>query len=301
MRRARLVLEYFHPWPNSAGFYVARANGWFEEAGIDLEIRTPDPGRGDSLAALVRGDVDFAVFPSNRMLVRRERGEGIRALAAVNQRGLETVRTRVDSGIERLRDLEGRRIALNPTPRGLAVVRDLVVRDGGDPDRVIIVDAGVRELDPADGFGGRADATFGSYWAWDNLLTDYPPHHERVWRVDEHLGVGYHSYLLGAMGSVDPSLASAVTSVAARGYRAAADEPSAAAELLDSVIPYFPERVIARSLEEITPTWFADGIWGTVRPELLGPYARWLAGHRILQRPEEWAGALEPLGVALSA
>ncbi|MGX5680040.1 ABC transporter substrate-binding protein [Schumannella luteola] len=301
MHRARLVLEYFHPWPNSAGFFVARAHGWFEEAGIDLEIRTPDPGRGDSLEALVRGDVDFAVFPSNRMLVRRERGEDIRALAAVNQRGLETVRTRVDSGIERLRDLEGRRIALNPTPRGLAVVRDLVARDGGDPDRVIIVDAGARELDPADGFAGLADATFGSYWAWDNLLTALPADQERVWRVDEHLGVGYHSYLFGALGSVDPSLASAVTSIAARGFRVAADDLPAAAALLDSVIPYFPARVIRRSLEEVAPTWFADGRWGAVRPELLGPYAHWLAGHGILDRPDEWAGALEPLGVALSA
>ncbi len=27
-RQIRLVHEYFHPWPNSAGFYLARNRGW---------------------------------------------------------------------------------------------------------------------------------------------------------------------------------------------------------------------------------------------------------------------------------
>src|SRR2546427_7354056 len=44
------------------------------------------------------------------------------------------------------RSLEGRRIAYNPTPRGVALVRHLVAADGGDPDCVITVDSGLREL-----------------------------------------------------------------------------------------------------------------------------------------------------------
>jgi putative hydroxymethylpyrimidine transport system substrate-binding protein len=301
MQRVSLVLEYFHPWPNSAGFFVARDRGWFADAGIDLEIRTVDPGRGDSLEGLVHGDVDVAVFPTNRMLVRRELGHDIRALAAVNQRGLETVRTRVDSGIERLRDLEGRRVALNPTPRGRAVIHDLVARDGGDPRRVRLVDAGSRELDPATGFDGLADASFGSYWGWDNLLTTLPPDQERVWRVDEHLGVGYHSYLLGALGTVDAGLGAALVEVSRRGFAAAAAEPQDALRVLETVIPYFPARVIQRSLAEIAPTWFHAGEWGVIREELLGPYAHWLAGHGILVHPERWRDALGADGVALSA
>ena len=65
MRKISLALEYFHPWPNSAGFYVAREQGWYAQAGIDLELRVVDHGRGDALAHLDRGDVDLGVFPSN--------------------------------------------------------------------------------------------------------------------------------------------------------------------------------------------------------------------------------------------
>lgn len=294
MRHITLMLEYFHPWPNSAGFYLARDNGWFAEQGIDLEIRCVDPGRGDSLEYLARGQADFAVFPSNRLFVRREAGQPLVAIAAINQRGLETVRTRADSGILRLRDLEGRRLALNPTPRGRAIVRSLVAADGGDPDRVILVDAGARELDPATGFDGLADATFGSYWAWDILLTSFPAHHERVWRVDDELGLSYHSYLLGIRedDSIDPELARGFLEATERGYRAAETDRQAAAAAYDRVTPYFSSEVIRRSVEEIAPTWFHDGTWGRVRAELTEPYSQWLAEQGILADAEVWRTAI---------
>jgi NitT/TauT family transport system substrate-binding protein len=34
----RVVLEYFHPWTNAAGLYVASAEGWYREAGLDVEM-----------------------------------------------------------------------------------------------------------------------------------------------------------------------------------------------------------------------------------------------------------------------
>jgi NitT/TauT family transport system substrate-binding protein len=295
MVRISLALEYFHPWPNSAGFYLARSRGWYAEAGIDLEIRTVDPGRGDTLEYLASGECDLGVFPSNRLLVRREAGQDLVAIAAVNQRGLETLRTTVSSGIRRLRDLEGRRIAYNPTPRGNAVVRSLIASDGGDPDNYVVVDAGTRELDPANGFDGIADATFGSYWAWDNLLTTFPAESEIVWRVDDALDLRYHSYLLGGLRDTidaESDLYGAFLEVTARGFHAAAQEQDEAARIYEQVIPYFAPAVIRRSLAEIAPTWFHEGEWGVMRPELLGPYSEWLAAHGILQRPDAWPDAI---------
>jgi putative hydroxymethylpyrimidine transport system substrate-binding protein len=301
LRTVTLALEYFHPWPNSAGFYLARERGWFADAGIDLEIRTVDPGRGDALAYLARGEVDLGIFPSNRLLVRREAGEHLVGIAAINQRGLETLRTTVSSGIRRLRDLEGRRIAYNPTPRGHAVVRSLIASDGGNPDNYIVVDAGSRELDPANGFDGLADATFGSYWAWDNLLTSFPAESELVWRVDDALDLRYHSYLLGGRGdriASDAGFFAAFLEVAARGYEAAALDQDAAAAIYERVTPYFPPHVIRRSIEAIAPTWFHAGEWGVMRDELVGPYSSWLAGHGILRSPENWPSALLRLATA---
>lgn len=299
--RLSLAVEYFHPWPNSAGFYVARHNGWYADAGIDLQIRTVDPGIGDGLEHLQRQLVDLAVVPTNRLLVRVEDGAALQALAAINHRGLETIRTLESSGIRTLADLAGRRIALNPTPRGVAMVRDLVRRAGGEPDAIILVDAGARELTSEELAAGAADATFGSYWAWDILLNEHPDRPERVWRVDDELPFSYHSYLLGArtdFAERQPELSADFLAVTDRGFRFAADHPVETVEVLRGVTPYFTDDVLTRSLEAISGTWFHDGTWGTIRRDLVEPYAHWLAEQDILAAPERWHEAFLDVSAA---
>ncbi|KJL26638.1 putative thiamine biosynthesis protein [Microbacterium azadirachtae] len=291
--RLSLALEYFHPWPNAAGFYVAREHGWYHDLGIELEIRTVDPGLGDTLEHVHTGRADLGVFPTNRLLVRRERGEPIQAIAAVNQRGLETIRTLESSGIRSLADLAGRRLALNPTPRGLAIVRDLITRAGADPDQVELIDVGARELTADDLEAGLADATFGSYWSWDILLSERADRPERVWRVDEELGIQYHSYLLGGLSnSLDTGLVKRFLQATEAGFAHAAHHQDAATALFARVTPYFPHQIIRRSMQLVAPTWFHDGQWGTIRAEAMAPYAHWLASKKILARPTEWPSAI---------
>jgi NMT1/THI5 like len=50
---------------------------------------------------LARGRAEFGLFPPNRLLVRRERGEALVAVAAVNHEGLEAVQVAAKSGVER--------------------------------------------------------------------------------------------------------------------------------------------------------------------------------------------------------
>ncbi|MFF3847807.1 ABC transporter substrate-binding protein [Streptomyces sp. NPDC002328] len=287
------MLDYFHPWPNSAGLYVARARGRFAEAGLDVELAVQDPGRGDTLEYLARGEVDFGIFPPNRLLARRAaHGQPLIAVAAVNHRGLEAIQTTTSTGITRPRDLAGRRIAFNPTPRGRALVRHLVAADGGDPDAVITVDAGTRELTVDDIEAGEADATFGNYWSWDALRGDLPEERRLTWPVDEIGAPRYHSYLLGTSERLlaeQPSLVRDFLAVTAQGYALAAQEQDRTLELLEDVIPYFPRPLIARSLALIAPTWTdTEGRWGVIDPSRMGPYAHWLADNGALAHDLDW-------------
>ncbi|WP_197415261.1 ABC transporter substrate-binding protein [Mycobacterium sp. M26] len=298
--RIRIVNEYFHPWPNSAGFYLARAAGWYAEAGIDLEFLQPDPGVGDGLHYLHRGDADAAIVPLNRLLQRRSAGQPLVAVAAVNQCALDTVRTVARTGITRLADLSGHRVGLNPTPRGLAVVRSLVERDGGDPDTVEFVDLGARELTLAEIADGHVDATFGSYWAWDNLRDDAPD--ALAWNVDEHLGLSYHNYVLAvreASAADDAPTVRALLAATARGYQAAAADPEAVAQLYETVTPYFPRRLLLDSARAVATTWLVDGRWGSLREELIGPYAHWLSRHRIIADASVWTAVCAAPEVAV--
>ena len=295
-RKIKVVLEYFHPWPNSAGFYVARERGWYARSGLDVELATYDPGRGDSLSYLARGEADFAVFPANRLLVRREAGEALLSVAAINHRAMETIASVTGRGIERPRDLAGRRLAMNPTPRGLAMVRHLVAVDGGDPDAVDIVDAGTRELTFADlDEGSIADASFGSYWAWEMVRDRFPRQRRVVWPVDTIGAPGYHSYLLGTSKDLvdfEPEVVQAFLAATELGFHQAATEQAYALSVLDTVIPYFEREALRDSLRLIAPTWFDSvGRWGRHSAELMRGYAAWLTEHGVLRDADAWRGA----------
>jgi NitT/TauT family transport system substrate-binding protein len=294
MSTVRLMLEYFHPWTNAAGFYLARERGWYRDAGIELEIAVFDPQRGDTLAHLLRRDATFGVFPTNRLLVRREAHAPIVGIAAINHGGLETIQTYAGSGIERPAQLAGRRVAFAPTPRGVAMVRHLVAKDGGDPDAVVIVDSGRRELGVDDLQAGAADASFGGYWAWDALFGSLPPEQRRLWRVDDIGAPRYHSYLLGCQEDLlerNEAMVRAFLAATARGYAAARSAPDEALEVMERIIPYFPRSIVQRSLALIATTWGVDGRWGAQRDELMSEYAEWLAVHGILAAPERWRAA----------
>jgi putative hydroxymethylpyrimidine transport system substrate-binding protein len=292
----RVMLEYFYPWTNSAGLYLAREQGWYQAAGLDVEFTVYDPARGDSLAYLDRGEVDFALFPSNRLLVQREQGKPIKGIAAINHRGLEAIQTVKRSGIQRPRNLAGKRLALNPTPRGVAMVRHIVAADGGDPDQIIIVDSGVRELTPEQLDLGAADATFGSYWAWEILMDTAVPQTERIiWPVDTIGAPPYHSYLLGVREQTlqdHPDMVRTFLEATRQGYLLAAQEPHRALPIYERTIPYFAHDLLERSLQQIATTWLHDGNWGVQRAELMEPYAIWLERNNILRDHSVWRRAI---------
>jgi len=295
MSHVSLMLEYFHPWPNSAGFYLARERGWYAEAELELEIRVFDPARGDTLAHLLRNEVHFGVFPSNRLLVRRDQREPLIGIAAINHGGLETIQTVRRSGIARPRDLEGRRIAMGPTPRGIAMVNHLIAEDGGEPDSFIVIDNRGREFTVDDIAAGEFDATFGGYWAWDALFGTLPESERITWRVDDIGAPPYHSYLLGTRESLLDERAEQVRrflDVTARGFLAASADPAAALLAIERVIPYFPRAILKRSLDLIGASWLHQGRWGEQRSALLEPYAEWLHRHGILRSPDAWRTAV---------
>ena len=289
-----LTVEYFHPWTNSTGFFVAALEGLYRDVGIDLDIRSVDPRRGDSLSYLVNREADFAVFPTNRLFARREQNESVLGIAAINHRAMETIHTLKQTGISRPRDLAGRRIALNPTPRGLALVKHLVRVDGGRPEDVEFVDSRHRELGADDIAIGTVDATFGNYWAWDVLFGRTPASERVVWPVDEIGAPGYHSYLLGVhenLAQRNPGLIASFLAATEAGYRLAVEDPAKAREGLEFYLPYFPAEILNRSLNLVGPTWFNDGRWGVQRDELHAGYAKWLHSNHLVHDPEVWRNA----------
>jgi NitT/TauT family transport system substrate-binding protein len=292
-KRARIMVGYYYPWTNDAGIFLARENGYFRDEGIEVDFSAFDPGYGDTLQYLSDGDVDFGIFPTNRLLVLRERRPNVVGVAAINQRGLETIQTVKGKGIASPSDLDGRTIALAPTPRGLAMLKQVIRANGGDADNLKYVDSGTGELSAKqirDAY--EYDATFGSYWAWDILLDESLPIEERVyWPVDEIGAPHYHSYLLGVNEkhiAEDPEYVRGFVRAIGRAYAEIASDPLIVAPLFKKYTPYLDPRVVEKSLPLIAGTWLLNGKWGSVRADYMEEYSDWLYDNDILEEKDGW-------------
>jgi NitT/TauT family transport system substrate-binding protein len=291
--RARVAVGYYYPWTNDAGIFQAREKGYFQEEGLDVDITAPDHGHGDTLRYLADGDVDFGIFPHNRLLVYRENEPNVVGIAAINQRGLETIQTVKGKGIETPAELSGKTIALNPTARGLAMVKQIIKANGGDPDALKYVHSGTGELSAKEiKETTDYDATFGSYWAWDILLDESLPDEERIyWPVDEIGAPRYHSYILGttaAHAERDPDYVRHFVRAAGRGYTDLVKDPQVGEALFRKYTPYLSPRAVARSLPLIADTWLLDGVWGTQREDYYREYSDWLFDNDILKDRDGW-------------
>jgi NitT/TauT family transport system substrate-binding protein/putative hydroxymethylpyrimidine transport system substrate-binding protein len=102
---ATLVLD-FQPNAVHAPLYAARARGYLEDAGIDLEIREPSSS-ADAAKLLQAGRADFAILDINDFGIARERGIDLVAVAAIVGRPLASVIAIEPDKISNPADLRG--------------------------------------------------------------------------------------------------------------------------------------------------------------------------------------------------
>lgn len=97
------------PQGQFAGYFAAVDQGYFEEAGLDVEII---PSGGDIVPqdALANGDVDYAIAWVPKVLGSIEAGANVTNIAQIFQRSGTLQVAWADSGIESVADFEGKKI-----------------------------------------------------------------------------------------------------------------------------------------------------------------------------------------------
>ncbi|HVD37210.1 MAG TPA: ABC transporter substrate-binding protein [Solirubrobacterales bacterium] len=276
---ATLVLDFV---PNAvhSGIYVAGANGYYRDRGVDLDVRAPGEST-DAPRLLGAGKVEFAILDIHDLGIARERGIDLVGVAPIVQRPLAAVFARADGPVHRPREMEGHRIGVTGLPSDEAVVASEVEADGGDPEGVDEVTIGFTAV-PALA-AGKVDAATG-FWNAEGVALRDRGVPSRVFKVDDFGAPPYPELVLTTSRKTlegDPKLVDAVVEATRKGYEVAEEHPEIALEDLLGLNPELDEAEQKEQLQALLPVLHPRPFDQAV----LSKWAAWDLNHGLLEKP----------------
>jgi putative hydroxymethylpyrimidine transport system substrate-binding protein len=279
-KRATLVLD-FAPNAVHAGIYAALHEGYYEDAGVDLDVQQPSSST-DAPKLLEAGKTQLAILDIHDLAIARERGLDLVGVAPIVQRPLAAVIAR--DSLRRPRDLEGRTVGVTGLPSDDAVLDSIVSADGGDPADVHRVTIGFNAV--ASLAAGRVDAAT-AFWNAEGVTLKREGVATRTFRVDDYGAPRYPELVLvttAGMVRDDPNLVGAVGAATRGGYVIAEHQPG---EALDDLMEADPSLDRADQAAELRALNQAEAFRnpGEFDMAVLPAWARWEAAHGIVERP----------------
>ena len=178
--------------PDHAGFLVGRDEGFFDDAGLEVDLQEPtDPALPLKLVAA--GEVDLAISYQPEVLLAREKGSDVVAVASLVGRPLTSMIWLPKSKIRSAADLKGKTVSTAGLPYQKAYLETILTRAGVRPDSVKTVGVG-QGLVPSI-IGGRADATLGPFWNIEGITLKLEGRKPTIKPVDR-LGVPSYDELV---------------------------------------------------------------------------------------------------------
>lgn len=275
--------------PNNqhAGIYVARENGWYREAGIDLTIVEPSQAGVDAVVAT--GGADFGISQSESLLPARAEGAPIVSIATLLPYNDSSLMALGNRGITRPRDLAGKRYGGYGGALETELVRTLVSCDGADPESVTFVEVG--NIDYLVGLdSGRFDFVW-VFEGWDVLRARAVAQRNiaSIKFVDYQSCIPdwYTPIVIASERTLRdrPALVRSFLAATSRGYQAAAmDSRSASAALLTAAPESDGLLVQASSIYHAPKYLGSDGRWGVQRAETWSGFATFLRRAKLLEK-----------------
>lgn len=278
-----IALDWY-PWGNHTGLYLAEANGYFADEGLDVTIYVPgDPATGLQLVATGRDQFTISYQPD--VMLARAEGLEVISVAALVQHPLNSIMTLQSSGIERPSQLAGRTVGIAGVASDEPLLRSMLEADGISLDDVELVTVGF-DLMPAL-LGGTVDAVIGAYWVHESILADLQGNPVNIMRIEEWGVPDYYELLLvtsDAYASSNPEVIEGFIRAITRGYADADADRTGAIDELVRVNPETERELELQGIELLAPLWTDDGDvpFGTQTEERWESYADWLRENDIL-------------------
>ncbi|KGR77286.1 ABC transporter substrate-binding protein [Ureibacillus manganicus] len=282
LQKVSVVLDWT-PNTNHTGLYVAKEKGYFEEQGLDVEIIMPGDAGADQLVA--SGNAEFGVSYQEGITLVRTQGVPIVSVAAVIQHNTSGFASPKDLNISSPKDFEGKTYGGWGSPIEQAVLSTLMNVDGGDINKLDIVNAGNADFFTMKNQG--IDFAW-IYYAWTGVEAELRGEDiNMIYLTDYSEKLDYYTPVLATnekMIANNPETVKAFVTAAAKGYQLAIEKPEEAASILSSAVPELDTELVLESQKWLSTKYQDDAPrWGEQKLEVWKNYADWMKEHGVLE------------------
>ena len=287
-----VVLDWT-PNTNHTGIYVALANGYFEEAGLNVQVVQPPEDGAVALVASGKAQFGVSLQDSLAPAFAGDSPMPVTAVAALIQHNTSGIVSRAGEGMDSPKGLEGKKYATWDLDVEKATIREVMEADGGNFDLVELIPSTVTDEVSALQ-SGSVDAIWIFYgWAGiacevAGLETDYFEFAD----IDPVFDY-YTPVLIGndAWLEENPDTAKAFLTALGKGYTYATEHPAEAADILMEAAPELKANsaLVYASQEYLAAEYIADAArWGEFDGERWAAFFNWLNENELLD------GELDP-------
>lgn len=276
----------FYPNPDHAGIYMAEKLGYFEEAGLDVEITTPsDPSL--PIKQVAAGDTDLAISYEPEVVLAREQGLDVVAVAAIVNQPLTSMIWLNKSGIKGIGGLKGKTIATAGIPYQDKFLETILARVDLTPEDVKVVNVGFNLL-PAVA-GGSAQAILGGFRNVEGIDLRERGLAPVVTPVDQLSVPTYDELVLVARPEAleaDPDKFRLFLAALERGTDAAVEQPGAATTAITEANPDLEPKLTAAEIEATLPLLGArtEGQpYGYMDPKEWEAFTAWMRDNGLIE------------------
>lgn len=282
LEKVTMVLDWT-PNTNHTGLYVAQAEGYFEEEGLDVEITLPGESGADQVVAAEKAD--FGISAQETITEARTQDIPIVSIAAVIQHNTSGFASPVDKEIKTPADYAGKTYGGWGAPVEAAVIDSLMKQEDASIDDVSIINMGNTDFFTA----VERDVDFAwIYYGWTGVeaelrgvdlnmqyLTDYSE------KLDYYTPVITTNEM---MIDENPETVEKFLTAVSKGYNFAIENPEKAADILIEAVPDLDPELVKASQAWLSPKYQDDAAkWGVQDIAVWENYSNWMYENDLLE------------------
>lgn len=285
LEKITFVLDWT-PNTNHTGLYVALEKGYFEEAGLEVEVVQPPEDGAEVLVAAGRAQFGVSFQDSMAPALSGENALPITAVAAIIQHNTSGIISRKGEGMDTPRGMEDHTYATWNGPIELATLKQVVEADGGDFEKINLIPSTV--TDEVSALKTKMVDSIWIFYAWagvktelENLETDYFAFAD----IDPVFDY-YTPVIISGNKFLEekPETAKAFLAALSRGYEDAIADPAEAAEILCKAAPELDPQLVFASQEYLKDQYQADAEkWGYMDPQRWNAFYQWVNENELTE------------------